>query len=319
MVYILKKISTLIITLLAISMLTFVAFSLIPSDAAVTRLGTHATPEQVEALRQEMGLDQPVVKRYVNWLGGALRMDFGKSYQYENSTVNQLLADRLPTTLLLAGLALVFILIISLPLGILSARFLKKWPDVTINGLSQITMAIPPFFLGILMTYIFGLMLHWFQPGAYVSPTQNLGQSIAYLVFPAIAVALPKIGMVVKFLRASILGEMNKDYVRTARSKGCLSQRVLYSHVLKNALIPVITFLAMVIAEILAGSIIVEQVFSVPGLGRLLIASIAARDYPVVQAIVIYITATVVIINFIVDILYRLIDPRVGSVEEGAA
>lgn len=319
MVYILKKISTLIITLLAISMLTFVAFSLIPSDAAVTRLGTNATPEQVEALRQEMGLDQPIVKRYVSWLGGALRMDFGKSYQYENSTVNQLLADRLPTTLLLAGLALVFILVISLPLGILSARFLKKWPDVTINGLSQITMAIPPFFLGILMTYIFGLMLHWFQPGAFVSPMQNLGQSIAYLIFPAFAVALPKIGMVVKFLRASILGEMNKDYVRTARSKGCLSQRVLYSHVLKNAMIPVITFLAMVIAEILAGSIIVEQVFSVPGLGRLMIASIAARDYPVVQAIVIYITATVVIINFIVDILYRLIDPRVGSVEEGAA
>lgn len=319
MVYILKKISTLIITLLAISMLTFVAFSLIPSDAAVARLGTNATPEQVEALRQEMGLDQPVVKRYVDWLGDALRMDFGKSYQYENSTVNQLLADRLPTTLLLAGLALVFILIISLPLGILSARFLKKWPDVTINGLSQITMAIPPFFLGILMTYIFGLILHWFQPGAFVSPTQNLGQSIAYLIFPAIAVALPKIGMVVKFLRASIFGEMNKDYVRTARSKGCLSRRVLYSHVLKNAMIPVITFLAMVIAEILAGSIIVEQVFSVPGLGRLMIASIAARDYPVVQAIVIYITATVVIINFIVDILYRLIDPRVGSIEEGAA
>lgn len=313
MKYILKKIVTLIITLLFISLITFTAFSVIPGDAATARLGTDATPEQVAQLREEMGLDDPLPERYVNWLGGAIRGDFGDSYQYDTSTVASLMADRLPVTLILAVMSLVLILVISVPLGIVSARYAGKWLDTLINQVSQVTMAIPAFFLGILITYIFGLILSWFQPGAFVDPSVSFWGCVASLIFPSIAVALPKIAMVVKFLRNSILSEMPKDYVRTAYSRGNGKSRVLYVHILRNALIPVITFVAIIIAEIMAGSIIVEQVFGIPGMGQLLITSISARDYPVVQAIVTYITAIVVIVNFLVDILYRLVDPRVKA------
>ncbi len=313
MKYIIKKFITLIITLLFISLITFTAFSVIPGDAATAKLGTNATPEQAQQLREEMGLDDPIPVRYVNWLAGALHGDFGDSYQYSGVTVAALMAGRLPVTALLALMSLVMILVISVPLGILSARFAGRWLDTVINQLSQITMAVPAFFLGIVLTYIFGLILHWFQPGAFVEPGEDFWGCAGFLVFPAIAVALPKIAMVIKFLRNSVLSEMPKDYVRTAYSKGNKEHRVLYVHILRNALIPVITFIAMVIAEIMAGSIIVEQVFGIPGIGRLLITSISARDYPVVQAIVTYITAIVVIVNFIVDVLYQLVDPRVKA------
>ena len=313
MKYIIKKLITLIITLLFISLITFTAFSVIPGDAATAKLGTNATPEQVEQLREEMGLNDPLPVRYVNWLKGALQGDFGDSYQYNGVTVASLMADRLPVTAILAVMALVMILVISIPLGILCARYAGRWLDTLINQLSQITMAVPAFFLGILLTYIFGLILQWFQPGAFVDPRESFWGCVGFLVFPAITVALPKIAMVVKFLRNSILSEVSRDYVRTAYSKGNKEGRVLYVHILRNALIPVITFIAMVIAEIMAGSIIVEQVFGIPGMGRLLITAISARDYPVVQAIVTYITAIVVTVNFIVDVLYQFVDPRVKA------
>lgn len=313
MKFLLKKLMTLIITLLIISFLTFAAFSVLPGDASLTRLGKDATVEQVEALREKMGLNDPLPLRYTRWLADAVQGDFGDSYRYEATSVSSLLADRLPVTVLLAVIALVIILVFSIPLGIASARFSGKWMDILTNQLTQIIMAIPPFFLGMILTYVFGLVLHLFQPGKFINPSEDLWESAKYLFFPALAVALPKIAMVVKFLRNSVLSELNEDYVRTAYSKGNSENRVLYVHVLKNAMIPVITFIAMVIAEILAGSIIVEQVFSVPGIGRLLISSISNRDYPVVQAIILYVTTVVVVINFAVDLLYRFLDPRVKT------
>ncbi len=311
--YFFRKFITLIMTLLLITLLTFTAFTVIPGDAAISKLGTDATEEQVEALRGELGLNDPLPLRYINWLTSALQGDFGESYQYSGITVAGLLATRLPVTLLLAVLSLILILVISFPFGILCAMYAGKWPDALINQISQVAMAVPAFFLGMMMTWLFGLVLKWFQPGAFIDPSEDFINCILYMIFPAIAVALPKIAMVVKFLRNSLLNELHQDYVRTARSKGVRSFRVLYGHVLKNALIPVITFLAMVLAEILAGSIVVEQVFGLPGMGRLLITSISARDYPVVQAIVTYITTVVVMINFIVDILYQFVDPRVRT------
>ena len=311
MKFLLKKLITLIITLLIISFLTFTAFSVIPGDASLTRLGSNATGEQIEALRDKMGLNDPLPVRYGRWITGVLHGDFGESLRYEATTVGSLLADRLPVTVLLAVISFIIIVIFSIPLGLVGARFSGKWPDVLMNQITQIIMAVPPFFLGIILTYIFGLILQFFQPGKFIQPSEDFWGSVKYLIFPAIAVALPKIAMVIRFLRNSVLTELKKDYVRTAYSKGNGDNRVLYIHVLKNAMIPVITFLAMVVAEILAGSIIVEQVFSVPGVGRLLIGSISNRDYPVVQAIILYITSVVVIINFTVDILYQYLDPRV--------
>lgn len=313
MKFVIKKIITLMITLFVISFLTFTAFTVLPGDAAVTKLGTDATEEQIESLRAQMGLDDPLPVRYGRWLKGALHGDFGESYRYDGVSVRSLLADRLPVTALLSGIAFLMILICSVPLGLASARYSGRWADILTGQLTQIVMAVPPFFLGILITYLFGLILKWFQPGKFIPPSESLLQSVKYLIFPALAVALPKIAMVVKFLRNSVLSEMKKDYVRTAYSRGNNENGVLYGHVLKNAMIPVVTFFAMVAAEILAGSIIVEQVFSVPGVGRLLITSISSRDYPVVSAIILYVTTVVVVLNFAVDMMYQFLDPRVRN------
>ncbi len=313
MKYFVKKFFALIITLLFISLLTFTAFSVIPGDAAVSKLGVDASPEAIAKLREEYGLDKPVIVRYGSWLKGALQGDFGKSYKYERMTVAQLMQSRLPVTLLLAVMSFIIIIVVSVPLGMLSARFSGKWLDVIINQITQIIMAIPSFFLGIIITYIFGLILKMFQTGGFVDMEKDFWGCVRYLIFPAIAVALPKIAMVVKYLRNSVLAEVDKDYVRTAYSKGNNENQVLYGHVLRNALIPVITFVAMVVAEILAGSLVIEQVFGIPGMGRLLVTSISTRDYPVVQAAVLYITCVVVIINFLVDILYQVADPRVRT------
>lgn len=291
--------------------MTFGAFSVIPGDASVSRLGTEATQEQIDALREEMGLNRPVTERYVSWVSGAVHGDFGESLRYSGTTVNELLKDRLPVTVLLAVIALVMMLVVSVPLALLSVRFRNCWQDTLISQLVQVTMAIPSFFLGILLTYFFGIALKMFQPGKFIAPSEDFWGSVRYLIFPAMAIALPKGAMVIRFIRNAVLGEMKKDYVRTARSKGNGKDRILYLHVLRNALIPVITFAAMIAAQVLAGSIIVEQVFSVPGVGRLLVSSISSRDYPVVQAIVVYITAVVVIMNFAVDMIYQLADPRV--------
>ena len=308
-----KKLMTLIITLLLISFLSFTAFSVIPGDAALSRLGKDATEEQLAALREEMGLNDSLPERYADWLLGAVRGEFGESYRYAGVSVASLLKDRLPVTVLLAVISFAMILIVSIPIGILSACYQGTWQDAAVNQASQVVMAVPPFFLGMILTYVFGLVLHVFQPGKFTPPSEDLAEAATYLIFPAIAVALPKAAMTVKFLRGAILSEMKKDYVRTAFSKGNTIDRVLCDPVLRNAMIPVITFLAMAAAEILAGSIVVEQVFGVPGVGGLLISSISNRDYPVVQAIVLYVTAVVVLVNFVVDVLYQVLDPRVKT------
>ncbi len=310
MKYLIKKIITLILALFVVSFLTFIAFQLIPGDSALKSLGTDATPEQVEALRNQLGLNDPVLVRYGNWLKGAITGDLGNSLSYGTS-VSSLIGERLPVTLSLALMSLVMILVISLPLGILTSKKEKsKWEGVW-QFFIQLGMAIPPFFLGMIITLVFGIFLKWFTPGAFVSWGENKAEFLMYMIFPAVAVAIPKIAMMTKFLRSSMKRQISLDYVRTAKSKGNNTRGIMVRHVLKNALIPVITFLAMIIAEIFAGSIIVEQVFNLPGLGRLLVAGISNRDFPVVQAIVLYIAALVLILNFIVDILYQVLDPRV--------
>lgn len=316
MKYIIKKVTTLIITLLIVSIFTFTAFQVIPGDSVLSTLGMDASPEAIQALRQERGLDDNIVIRYGRWLGNVLQGDFGQSTQY-NMEVGQLISSRLTVTVWLAVISIILIIVISIPLGILSSKKEGGIADRIVVLLTQTMMAIPPFFLGMILTLIFGVCLKWFVPGKYVSYSENKAKFFAYLIYPAIAMAIPKIAMTVKFLRSSIRRQMNYEYVRTAKSKGNSKRDILVKHVLKNALIPVITFLGMIIADVLAGSIIVEQVFNLPGLGRLLVVAISSRDYAVVQAAVLYIAAIVVVINLFVDVLYRVIDPRISK--EGGA
>ena len=297
MKYIVKKTGTLIITLLIVSFLSFMAFSVIPGDAAKSKLGTEATKEQVEALQHEMGLDKPVLVRYGLWLKDFVTGDMGESYSY-SMPVQEMIGDKIPVNITMVLMGFFIILLFSIPLGIFTAQHEGGKLDRFLMICNQVIMSVPGFFLGILITYIFGLVLKWFTPGAYVSPRENFGGFLAYLAAPSIAIALPKSAMAVKMLRSSVITQLRMDYVRTAYSRGNRAGRVLYRHVLKNALIPVLTFWAMTIADIMANSIILEQVFTIPGMGSLLITSISNRDYPVVQGIIVLIAAMVVIINW---------------------
>lgn len=305
----LRKLISLVITLFVVSVVTFIAFRVIPGDAALTKLSLEATPEQVEALRQQLGLKDNLIASYGKFLAGAFRGDFGVSTQY-NTAVSVLVAQRLPVTLWLSAISFVLIFVISFPLGILAAKCNGSIKDHVITLSTQTLMAVPSFFLGILLILLFGVILKWFAPGAYVSWDTDFFQFLSYMIYPALAVSIPKIAMLTKFIKTSIIRELSMDYVRTAKSKGQSYQKILYGHVLKNSMLPVITFFGMIIAESLAGSIIVEQVFNLPGMGRLLVNGIGNRDYPVVQAAVLYIAAIVVTINFLVDLLYKKLDPR---------
>ncbi len=308
--YYVKKIVSLIMVLFLIMLLTFLAFQVIPGDGAVSRLGVDAEPEEIEALREALGLNKSLPERFFRFLGGAVRGDFGMSYQYSRP-VSELLAARLPATVGLAAVSILMICIISVPLGLLCARREGGFADRAVTLLTQTLMAVPAFFLGMIITFLFGVVLKWFSPGGYIPPGESFGKYLHYMIFPAAAISIPKIAMTVKFLKTSVLRERKLDYVRTARSKGNTERAVLWRHVLRNALIPVITFMGMVIADVLAGSIVIEQVFNLPGVGRLLVVAIGNRDYPVVEAIVVYIAAIVLTVNFIVDILYQRVDPRV--------
>ena len=312
----LKRLALLLGTLLLVSALAFAAFSIIPGDPTGSVLGVEATDEQIAVFRARHGLDLPVWQRYWSWLTAFAAGDFGQSYKYD-MTVNQLLADKIGVTLVLAAVSFALILLISLPLGLIAARRPGGLVDRAVTVLTQITMSIPNFVLGIGLMYLFALVLRWFDP-KYIPLQDEQGLHLAahlrFMAVPALAIALPKSAMTVKLLRGAILGELDQDYIRTAYSKGNSRGSALRRHVLRNALIPVVTFLAMAIGDIMAGSIVVEQVFGIPGLGRILISSIGNRDYPVVQAVVVLLAAAVVGCNFLADLLYRVMDPRIEGI-----
>ncbi|MCR5769990.1 MAG: ABC transporter permease [Butyrivibrio sp.] len=314
MKYILKKAGMMLLTLFVVSVLVFLAFNLIPGDPATRILGIEATENQLAILREEMGLNDPLYVRYFRWVWAFIHGDLGQSYSY--GSVSELILDKIPITIWLAIMAFILMIVISIPLGIFTARHEGGTIDKVVVVLDQIIMAIPPFFSGIILTLVFGLTLHLFVPGGFVSYKKDFWGFIEYLIFPAIAIALPKITMSVKLLRGSVIDEISKDYTRTAYSRGNTTRGVLYRHVLKNAMIPVITFMGMALADMVSGSIVIEQVFNIPGLGRMLLTSINNRDYPVVEAIIMGIAILVMVVNFIVDIIYRLVDPRIETIKD---
>ncbi|MBQ1391679.1 MAG: ABC transporter permease [Firmicutes bacterium] len=310
MKYVLKKTGILIVTLLLISALAFLAFQIIPGDPVSKILGTDYTPERAAALRAQLGLDRPMTVRYFTWLKGLLTGDPGMSYSYFQP-VREVMRGKIGVTAALSILSWILVTGISIPLGIIMARYQSKGLDRLNVVLNQAFMATPSFFLGILFAYLFGLVLHWFVPGQFIPFSKSFFGAIGGLFLPALAISIPKIAKVARLLRASILNEMGNDYVRTAYSRGNSRWGVIRDHVLPNALLPVITYIAMTLADVVAGSIIVEQVFALPGLGRLLLASIGNRDYPVAQCIVVIIAFVVVFMNYLADIVMQYVDPRV--------
>ena len=309
MKYALKRILQFMLTMVIVSFLAFVAFDLISGDPATALLGTEATEEALAALRSEMGLDQPLLVRYGQWLAGFFTGDLGTSYVYHQS-VSEIIAPKIVVTLLLSLTSFLMILLVSIPLGLSSAKRSGGILEALSSAVNQLCMAVPPFFTGMLLSYGFGIILKWFMPGNFPSVTEDFGGAMKHIFFAAIAISIPRIAMTVRMLKSTIQSEMRKDYVCTAISRGNDRSAVLRVHVLKNSLVPVITFLAQTMAEIVAGGIVVEQVFSIPGLGRMLVSSISNRDYPMVQAIIVILALWVVLSGTIADLVNQRIDPR---------
>ncbi len=307
MKYAFKRVITLLATMLIVSFLTFAAFVLISGDTATAMLGTSATPERLAALREELGLNRPLPVRYGEWLFGFFAGDMGVSTSYKQP-VWDILAPKVGLTLCLSLTSFLLITAVSIPLGLWSAGR-RRWEGAR-TAANQLCMAVPPFFTGILLSWVFGVGLKWFVPGQFPDVKKDFFGAAVYMLFAAAALSIPRIAMTVRMLRSTVQEEMGKDYVRTAISRGSNRGSVLRRHVLKNALPPVVTFLAQTMAEIVAGSIVVEQVFVIPGLGQMLVTSISNRDYPVVQAIVVILAFWVVLAGTSADLINQRLDPR---------
>ena len=309
MKYACRRILMLLVTMVIVSLLAFAAFDLISGSPAEIMLGTQATEERVAELEAELGLDRPFPVRYLSWLAGFFTGDLGTSYSY-HQPVWELIAPKVGITLCLSLLSFLLIAAVSIPLGLWAARRSGGPLDAAGTVLNQLCMAVPPFFTGVLLSWVFSITLHVFVHGQFPDMGSDPGGALGYLFFAAVAIAIPRIAMTVRMLRSTIQAEMRRDYVRTAISRGNDRAGVLRRHVLRNALVPVVTFLAQTMAEIVAASIVVEQVFAIPGLGRLLVSSISNRDYPVVQAIVVILALWVVLAGTAADLINQRIDPR---------
>ena len=310
--FLIRRFLTLFLTLLAAALLVFLVLEVLPGDPALLMLGTEARDDTLAALRAQMGLDRPAAERFVLWIGGFLTGDLGTSYTY-SVPVAKLVADRIAITLPLAVMALLFSTILALPLGMLAAAQHNRPGDYAVMGFSQLGMAVPNFWLGIVLTLIFSVSLGWFSSGGFPGWEDGAGEALKALFLPAMALALPEAAILARVTRSAMLETLREDYVRTARAKGLGRTAILWRHVLRNALIPVMTIIGLQFAFLMAGVVAVENVFYLPGLGRLIFQAVTQRDLIVVKDVVVLLTAVVVAVNLAVDLLYALVDPRPRS------
>ena len=310
--FLFKRLITLVATLIGTSVVVFLVLEILPGNAAQIIMGPDASPEAVVALAQKLGLDQPAAERYWHWIAGLLRGDLGLSYAY-STPVGELVLERLALTVPLALMAMLLTTVLALGAGIYAAARHNKLGDVGVMGLTQIGIAIPNFWFAILLILLFSVQLGWFSAGGFPGWQDGLLPGLRALLLPALSLAVVQSAILARFTRSAVLEVLREDFVRTARAKGLTQRATLWRHVLRNALIPVITVMGLQFAELLAGTIVVESVFYLPGLGRLIFQSISNRDLIVVRNCVMLLAAMVVIVNFMVDVLYAAIDPRVKA------
>lgn len=306
--YFFRRILSLGLSLLVASAVIFSVVELVPGDPASFMLGTGAQPETIAALREQMGLDQPLPLRYASWLGALLQGDFGQSFTYK-APIAELLGDRLQVSLALAILALSLAVFIALPVGIYAAARRGRAGDAAVMGGTQLGIALPNFWFAMLLVLLFAVRLQWLPAGGFPGWSDPLA-GLKALILPAVALALPQAAILARVLRSALIETQGQDYIRTARAKGLSAAQVLRRHALRNALIPVLTIMGMQFSFLLAGAIIIENVFYLPGLGRLIFQAINQRDLIVVQSAVLVLVAAVIIVTFIVDLAYALVDPR---------
>ena len=304
-----RRLTALMVTLLVASLLIFLLLEILPGDPAAVILGVGAQEDTLRALRAELGLDLPAPVRYLNWIGEVLQGDLGRSYTYD-TPVQELLLNRVELSLPLALLAILLSTGIAIPLGVFAASRHRKVADTGIMGFAQLGVAVPNFWFAILLILLFSVKLGWFSAGGFAGWDAGWIPAFKSLVLPAVALALPQAAILARVTRSSVLETVQEDYIRTARAKGLSRSQALWRHAVRNALIPVVTILGLQLSFLLAGTIIIENVFYLPGVGRLRFQAISQRDLMVVKNLVLVLAATVVLINFLVDLLYAVLDPR---------
>ena len=307
--YLAGRIASLILSLLVASVVIFVVLEVLPGDPAQFILGMNAQPDTLAALRAQLGLDGPVVLRYFGWIFGMLHGDFGISYTYR-VPVSELVVQRIGVSLPLAIYALALTLIVAFPAGLLAAARRNSATDVGVMGVTQLGVAVPNFWFAIILVWIFAVTLHWFSAGGFPGWDKGFWFGMRALTLPAIALALPQASILARVMRSALLDTLDEDYIRTARAKGLTRTQTLWRHAVRNALIPVLTIIGLQFAFLLAGGIIIENVFTLPGLGRLIFQGITQRDLIVVKSVVMLLVFAVIFVNFIVDMSYLAVDPR---------
>ena len=312
-VFLLRRLLTFALTLLAASLVVFAVLELLPGNAAEVILGDTATPESVAALEARLGLDRPPLARYLDWVGGLVQGRTAISISYDTPTA-ELIAQRLQVTLPLAVLAMGLTLALALTLGVYAASRHGRMGDVTVMAASQVGIAIPNFWFAILLILLFAVQLQWVSAGGFPGWKEADGggvwEGLKALLLPAVALAVVQAAILARVTRSAVLEVLREDFVRTARAKGLSRRQALFGHVLRNAMIPVLTVAGLQFANLVTGTIVVENVFVLPGVGRLVFQAIANRDLVVVRDVVMLLAAVVVLVNFVVDVLYALVDPR---------
>jgi peptide/nickel transport system permease protein len=302
----------LVLTLIAVSLLVFAVMAVLPGDPAAITLGTSATPETLAALRHTMGLDQPLIVRYLGWLAGAVSGDLGQSYTY-GVPVAGLILERLAVTLPLAIFAIILSVLIALPLGVAAAARRGGVFDVIASLFSQMSIVVPGFWVALLLIILFATTLGWMPAGGFPGWGGGVLPALHALVLPAIALALPQAGVLTRVTRSAVLDTLHEDFIRTARAKGLSNGFILWRHVVPNALVPVLTILGLQFTFLIAGAVLIENVFNLPGLGRLAYQALTQRDIIVMQDVVLFFAGLVIVMNFLVDLSYLVIDPRLRA------
>jgi peptide/nickel transport system permease protein len=308
--YVLRRLVAFVPTIFAISFLVFLMLYFVPGDPAQMILGVDATPAAVEALQTEMGLNRPFGARLFGWYGKAFQGDLGRSY-YLNRSVVEAVAERVPVTLQLTGLALLIAVLIGVPAGIVASVRQNTWVDALVMGGAMLGLAVPGFLLGLLLIFFVALPTGWFPTGGYVPLLTDPLGNLRSLALPGISLGLAQGALIARMTRSSMLEVLRLDYVRTARAKGLPERDVINRHVLANSLIPIITVVGIVAGVLLGGAIAIETVFTLPGVGRLVISAVKRRDYPVIQGVILFVTCSYLVVNLVVDLLYMLVNPRV--------
>lgn len=308
--YILRRVIFMIPVALFVSFMTFMLIHLVPGDPARVLLGEEATPQTVAALQHQLGLDKPLLQQFVIWFSQALHGNLGTSIQLQQPVVQALL-QRIPVTLELGIASLVFSLALAIPLGIYSATHRKSWLEWLINISTLVGTAIPGFVLALLLIFLFAVAIRLFPPGGYAVFTDDPASNIRDLILPMVALGTGAVAVNLRQLRASMVEALEQEYVRTARAKGLSEVRVNYIHALRNSLIPLLTIVGLQIGQILGGAVVIEVIFLWPGVGKLAVDSIFAKDYPVVQGVVLMVAFSYMLVNLLVDISYVFLDPRI--------